>query len=422
MRFFVKLLLVLAVLGGIGAAAVTPLQKYWKERNRPSFRTAAVTSGRIVSVRNSTGTIKPVLSVQVGSFVSGPIVELNVDFNDEVKEGDVLAKIDPRIYEAVVARDRAVLATRKADLERAVALLTQAENNEERALALRGDGRDFISDSELDQYKFNRSSLKAQCKVAEATIESAEANLKNSLLNLEYTEITSPVDGIIIDRKIDPGQTLASQFQTPELFVVAPDMRKEMHVFASVDETDIGLIRAAKERGEPVEFTVDAYQEDLFVGTIWQIRMSSTTTQNVVTYPVLISAPNPELKLLPGMTAKISFQIEAKDDVLKIPNAALRFFPKREIVREQDRKLLDGSHFDSDDENKDDNLSDSMISASDKVEAGRKSHRRHVWVVDGDFLKAIEVTTGISDSKFTELVSGELTDEQKLVTGIKAEK
>ncbi len=419
MRFFVKLLLVLAVVGGIGASSVKPLQKYWKERNRPNFRTVAVTSGRIVSVRNSTGTIKPVLSVKVGAFVSGPIVELNVDFNDEVKEGDLLAKIDPRLYAAAVARDRAVLATRKADLERAVALLTQAENNEERALALRADSRDFISDSELDQYKYNRSSLKAQCKVAEATIDSAEANLKNSLLNLEYTEITSPVDGIIIDRKIDPGQTLTSQFQTPELFVVAPEMRKEMHVFATVDETDIGLIRAAKERGEPVEFTVDAYPEDLFAGTIWQVRISSTTTQSVVTYPVVISTPNPELKLLPGMTAKISFQIEAKDDVLKIPNAALRFFPKREIVREQDRKLLDGSSFESEEENRDNEITESMISASDKVESRRKSHHRHVWVVDGDLLKAIEVTTGIIDSKYTQLVSGDLTDGQKLVTGIK---
>ena len=140
MRFFVKLLLFLAIVGGIGAVSAKPLRKYWKDRNRPTFRSAVVTSGRIVSVRNSTGTVKPVLSVRVGAFVSGPIVKLHVNFNDEVKKGDLLAKIDPRIYEAAVARDEAVLATREADLVRAIALFTQAENNEERALALRSDG------------------------------------------------------------------------------------------------------------------------------------------------------------------------------------------------------------------------------------------------------------------------------------------
>ena len=146
--------------------------------------------------------------------------------------------------------------------------------------------------------------------------------------NLDYTEIRSPVDGIVIDRKIDPGQTVAATFQTPELFIVAPDMRKEMHVFASVDEADIGLIRDAQESGQPVRFTVDAYPDDLFEGKIFQIRKSSTTTQNVVTYPVVVSAPNPDLKLLPGMTASISFQV-ARDatNVLRIPNAALRFYP-----------------------------------------------------------------------------------------------
>src|SRR5262249_35270251 len=153
-------------------------------------------------------------------------------------------------------------------------------------------------------------------------------------------EIRAPVDGVVIDRKIDPGQTLAAQFQTPELFIIAPDMKKEMYVMASVDEADIGLIRRAQESNQPVHFTVDAYPDDLFEGKIGQVRMNSTTTQNVVTYPVVVTAPNPDMKLMPGLTANISFQISEKKDTIRIPNAALRFYPKPEQVRPEDRLLL----------------------------------------------------------------------------------
>lgn len=414
MRFFLKFILVLAVIGGFTAAAYRPAQNYWKERNKLEFREAKVTRGEVVSVRNSTGTVKPVLSVSVGSFVSGPIIELNVDFNSEVKEGDVLAVVDPRLFKANVARDQAFLATRKADVVRAEAQLQQAVNDEKRAMALQSDNEDFISGSEIDQYHFSRLSLEAQVDVAKASVKQAEASLTNSEQNLDYTKIRSPVDGIVIDRKIEPGQTLASQFQTPELFIVAPDLRKEMHIFATVDEADIGLIREAKQVGQPVHFTVDAYPDDLFEGTIFQIRMSSTTVQNVVTYPVVVSAANPEMKLMPGMTASISFTIEEKKDVIKIPNAALRFYPKTEHVRKEDRKLLEGAVVDEQTEDDESNQS-----ATEKADARKKRNRRHVWVKDGDLLKAIEVVTGISENKYTELVEGEIEDGRKLVTGIK---
>jgi HlyD family secretion protein len=241
-------------------------------------------------------------------------------------------------------------------------------------------------------------------------VEQAQANLDNSNANLEYTHIRSPVNGIVIDRKIDPGQTLAAQFQTPELFIVAPDMRKEMHVFASVDEADIGLIRDAQDSGQPVRFTVDAYPDDLFEGRIYQIRKSSTTTQNVVTYPVVVS-----LKLLPGMTASISFQVAQKSDVLRIPNAALRFYPQREQVRPEDRKLLEGT---APEPQSDDEQTEMNLSSQQKAELRRNRNRRHVWVQEGEFLKAIEVITGLSDNKDTELVSGNLVEGQKLITGI----
>ncbi len=415
MKLPIKSTVTLIVLGGVCAASYKPLMAYWKERNRTNYRLASVSRGPIVSVVNSTGTVKPVLSVSVGSFVSGPIEALYVDFNEEVTKGHLLAKIDPRIYQAAVARDRAALSNQKAQVLRVTALLQQAKNDEARSLSLRAENKDFISDTEMDKFKFGRMSLDAELTVAESSVEQAEANLQNSEANLGYTEIRSPVDGIIIDRKIDPGQTLTAQFQTPELFIVAPDMRQKMHVFASVDESDIGLIRDAKERKQPVWFTVDAYPDDLFDGVIYQIRKSSTTTQNVVTYPVVVVTANQELKLLPGMTASISFQVGETSDTLRIPNAALRFFPQREQVRPADRKLVDGE-VETDDES---DSARAKRSAAEKAKVARERNRRHVWVVDGEQLKAVEVVTGLSDNKFTELVSGELEEGQELVTGIK---
>ncbi|HWY87556.1 MAG TPA: HlyD family efflux transporter periplasmic adaptor subunit, partial [Gemmataceae bacterium] len=215
-----------------------------------------------------------------------------------------------------------------------------------------------------------------------------------------------------IDRKIDPGQTVAASFQTPDLFVIAPDMRKEIYVYASVDEADIGLVAEAQRAGLPVRFTVDAYPDDLFVGKIYQIRMNSTTTQNVVTYPVIVSAANPDLQLRPGMTANISFQVGQRTDKLRIPNAALRFFPQRDQVRPEDRKLLEGAIQQEEVDEQ------AVRSAEEKAESRRLRNRRHVWVRDGEFLRAVQVITGLSDSKNTELVSGNLQDGQKLVTGL----
>jgi HlyD family secretion protein len=433
---------------------------------------ADVTRGDVVSVVNSTGTVKPVMSVQIGAFVSGPIdpeIPL-VNFNQEVKKGDVLAKIDQRLYDADVSRDDAAIAaavagtdaakanvrsveaavvaaqaalrTRLSEVERARALLNQAENDEGRAKLLATKNADFISNSEMDQVRFNRLQLSEQVNVAlagveqaraailqaeaavaeskaslvrtEAAVIQAEANRMRSVLNRDYTIITSPVDGIVIDRKIEPGQTLAASFQTPELFVVAPNMREEMYVYASVDEADIGLIRDAQESGNVVEFTVDAYSQ-LFVGTIKEVRFSSTTTQNVVTYPVVISVANPDLKLLPGMTANISFQIEEVKGEIKIPNSALRFYPSVEFVRQEDRELLEGAKLADAQAEEDDGVE---LSAAEKTRNAENRDKRHVWVVEGELLKAVEVYIGISDSKFTILKSGELTEGMELVTGV----
>jgi HlyD family secretion protein len=415
MRTLLVVLVILAAAGGGAALSYQPVVEWWQARNAPKWRTAEVAEGNILSVVNSTGTIKPVLQVSIGSFVSGPIEELYCEFNQEVKKGDVLAKIDPRIYQANVNRDQATLLAQEADVKRVQAQLEQARRDEQRANSLRAEDAAYIAQAEIDRFTYSRMALEAQLELARAAVETARSQLELSQANLQYTEIRAPVDGIVIDRKIDPGQTLAAQFQTPELFIVAPDMRKKMHVHASVDEADIGLITAAKEKGLPVRFTVDAYPDDLFLGAIEEIRLSSTTTQNVVTYPVVVAAPNPDLKLLPGMTASLSFEVDRREKVVKVPNAALRFFPLPQHVREEDKPLLEGKSLGEQDAEQ---QSEVNLSAEERSELRRKRNRRHVWMQDGLKLRAVEVETGISDSQHTELIRGELKAGDVLVTGI----
>jgi HlyD family secretion protein len=420
MKALIKTTIVLTVLGIAGAVAYPYAAAYWKARNRPKYRKADVVRGNVTAMINANGTVQPVLRVSVGSFVSGPVVELNVDYNSKVAKGQVMARIDARLYKAALARDQAALATQKAEVERAKAHLQQAINDEQRAMAFRAENAEYISDAEMDQYKFNRIALDAQLKVAEAAVQQAQGNLENSKTNLEYTEIRSPVDGIVIDRKIDEGQTLASAFQTPELFIVAPEMEKRMLVHASVDEADIGLIRKAQQRKQKVEFTVDAYPDDLFEGQVSQVRVNPTTTQNVVTYTVVVEAANPEMKLLPGMTATLSFKVDECRDTLRIPNAALRFYPKLEQVRASDRKLLEGTENLSKPESEEEEVdtSGTQRPAAERVKASRDRSQRHVWVDDGEFLRAVPVVVGLNDYQFTQLVSGSLKQGDALVTGI----
>jgi HlyD family secretion protein len=413
MRRLLRLLRWGLFLGLIAAAAwamAGPGMAWYKQRTAPRYLTAAVSRGRVETVVNSTGTVKPVRSVLVGAFVSGPIKEVFVDHNSRVEKGQVLATIDPALLQAAVKRDEAFLRTQRAEKERVAALLKQARNNEARGRKLMRVNKDYLSDTEMDQLRYTRQSQEAQLELAKASIEQAEATLENSRANLAYTQIVSPVAGIIIERKVDPGQTVAASFQTPELFTVAPDMDKHMHVFASVDEADIGLIRTAQKLGRPVRFTVDAYPRDLFTGLIFQVRNSSTTTQNVVTYPVVIEAKNTELKLMPGMTASLSFLIEERPNVIRIPAAALRFVPAADQVRVEDRHHVDGSSPGPAE-------SGARLSATQKVELARGRSRRIVWVQEEDKLRAVPVVLGLIDNLFAELVEGDLEEGQALVTG-----
>jgi HlyD family secretion protein len=418
-------LLILGVLASGVALAGYRARAWWEQRSVPKYTTAAITRGRVETVVNSSGTVKPVLSVSVGAFTSGPIAKVFVDFNSVVKKDQVLAVIDDRLLAATVERDRAAVESQKADLARIEALLQQAKNNEKRARQLQAINKDYLAETDLDQYYFTRLSFEAQIKLAQASIKQAEANLKNSEANLGYTKIISPVDGIVIERKVDPGQTVAASFQTPELFIIAPDMDKHMYVFASVDEADIGQIRTAQERGRAVKFTVDAYPGDLFEGKIHQIRKNSTTTQNVVTYPVVIEAPNPDLKLLPGMTANITFQIESKEDVLRVPAAALRFVPQPAQVQPEDRHYVEAIPTVPAEGKK-------KGTAGEKADQSRKRHQRIVWVkgepapeaeggaARAGLLRAVPVTLGLIENQFSEIVEGDLTERHEVVTGTEA--
>ncbi len=414
MRRLLRWALILAVLGGGAFAASGPLSAWMKKGSVPKYLTAPVTRGRVETVVNSSGTVKPVRSVSVGAFVSGPISEIFVDYNSEVKKGDLLARIDPRLLEATVEHDRAFLATQRAELARVEALLQQARNNEARARRLMGVNKDYLSDTEMDQYLYTRLTNEAQRNLAQASVDQAVASLKNSEANLGYCEIRAPVDGIVIERKVDPGQTVAASFTTPEMFIVAPEMDKHMHVYASVDEADIGLIRQAQESGQVVKFTVDAYPDTVFPGKIYQIRKSSTTTQNVVTYPVVIEAANPDLKLMPGMTANLTFQIEAKEDVLRLPAVALRFVPQPAQVRPEDRhyvETLPTTPAES---------GGPARSAGEKADLSRNRHHRLVWVRDGELLRAVPVTLGLIENQHAELLQGDLAEGDAVVTGTEA--
>ena len=293
-------------------------------------------------------------------------------------------------------------------------------------------------------------SLEAQLLIAESSVKQAQATLDNSKANLGYTEIKSPVDGTVIDKKIDKGQTLAAQFTAPELFVIAPRMREEMLIRASIDEADIGLILDAKDSNQPVYFSVDAYPEKVFSNaTVQQIRLSSTTTQNVVTYPVIVSTPNADLKLLPGMTANLTFQIKQLKDILKVPNSALRYFPDKELVRVSDQKLLELNL--APEPAEETATSSETPPVDDVATATIASSKRIVWIQETladpaaspdltttektpkistaastdsnkaltGKLRAINIEIGDSDYQFTQVVSGDLKPGDELIVGVK---
>ena len=287
---------------------------------RPEVRTATVTRGDIVESVSATGALEAVTTVQVGSQVSGIIQELRADYNSIVREGDVIMRLDPSLFETQIEQARANLLRAEADVERLRVALDDARTQHTRAQQLAA--RDLISRTELETAEVNVRSARAQLRSADAQVTQARAALNQNEVNLEHTVIRAPIDGIVISRLVDVGQTVAASLQAPELFVIAADLTK-MRVIANVDEADVGRIRPRQH----VSFVVDAYPDETFGGEVSQIRLEPVVQQNVVTYATVIDAPNPDLKLKPGMTATATIEIARRDDVVRIPSAALRFRP-----------------------------------------------------------------------------------------------
>jgi HlyD family secretion protein len=284
------------------------------------YVTAPVTRGNVARSIVTTGSVNPVVTVQVGTFVSGPIQAIFCDFNTEVTAGQLCAKIDPRTYQQAVDQAKANLATAEAQLRKDQAALAYAQTNYERDRGLRDRG--VVSQDALDADKSALDQAAAQVALDQAAIAQRHAALEAAQLNLEYTDIVSPVNGTVVARNVDVGQTVAASFQTPTLFLIAQDLTK-MQVDTNVSESDVGMARV----GQRAVFTVEAYPDRSFEGRVVQVRRAPITVQNVVTYDVVIGCDNPDLLLLPGMTADARIVVEEHRNVLRVPEAALRFEP-----------------------------------------------------------------------------------------------
>ena len=343
-KIIISLIVIGVIVGGFFAVKAfllpQPQVSHW--------RTRTVERGELKQEVRATGTVQPIKNISVGTQVNGRILKLYVDYNDEVKQGQLIAQIDPAVYTANVAQDEATLAAAKASLSSANANLKQAEATVEQTraklilaqkdLARMKQLRDaeMIAQSDYDSSLSNHDALTAQLKLNEAavaqakasveqssaSIKKAEAALQLSRTNLGYTRIYSPVDGVIIQRNVDEGQTVVSSMNAQTLFTIATDLSR-IQIQADIPESDVGGIAT----NQPVTFTVDAYNGITFTGAVTQVRMASTTTQNVVTFPVIIEASNPNKRLFPGMTANIAVETGREAGTLKVPIAALRFTP-----------------------------------------------------------------------------------------------
>ena len=344
-----------------------------------AFKTEKVSRGEIKSVVTATGTVNAVTTVSVGSQVSGTIKRLMVDYNSPVKKGQLLAQIDPSTFQAQVDQAMANLWSAKANMEKAAVATLDARRTLQRSKDL--FAQNFIARSDLDTAETNALSAEAQQKVTQAQVGQAQAALKIAETNLQYTNILSPVDGTVISRSVDVGQTVAASFQTPTLFSIAQDLTK-MQIDTNVDEADIGKILV----GQAVSFTVDAYPDTIFAGKVAVVRNAPITVSNVVTYDVVIQVDNSQLKLKPGMTANVSISIETRKNVLRIPNAALRFKPTDVKVK------------------------------SDKTSDKQGMKGTKVWILENSKPKPVKVTIGLSDGNYTEITAGELNEGQEIIT------
>jgi HlyD family secretion protein len=394
MKRLMLLVLAAVVAGAVGLAA------YYKRSSdsaQPAFTTASVTSGSVVQRVQATGKLQAVTTVAVGSQVSGTISSLHADFNSRVRKGQVLARLEPSLFETQVEQAEATVQRLQADVERAAVEVEDANLKLRRAEQL--STQQLVSASDLDAARTTARQAEAALKSAKAQVAQARAAVNQNRVNLGHAIITAPVDGIVVSRNVDVGQTVAATMQAPTLFVLAEDLTR-MQVNASVDEGDIGQIRP----GQPVSFQVDAYPDEVFTGTVRQVRLDPVVDQNVVSYVTVIDVPNPELKLKPGMTATVSVEIARADDALRVPNAALRFRPTPEALA-----AARG------------NASTSPRTADRQGRSQATGGRADaVWVLGEGGLRRVAVQTGVNDGTTTAIVGGDLQKSAQVVTGLAA--
>lgn len=378
------------------------------------YKASPVTSGYLQSKVTATGTVNAVTTVLVGTQVSGTIKKLHVDFNSKVKVEQTIAEIDPAGFQAQVDQARANVMVARANVEKARTLMEDSKRTFERNRQLFTEN--LIARSDLDTAEANFNSNNALLLAAQAQTSQTEAALRYAENNLKYTRIVSPVDGIVVSRSVDVGQTVAASFQTPTLFTIAQDLTK-MQIDTNIDEADIGRIQT----GQKTEFTVDAYPEQTFHGVVEQIRIAPTTVQNVVTYDVVVKVDNADLKLKPGMTANVSVITASKENILKIPNSALRFKPPAEAEIDREEKAKDKTIKTSQEIGHEYALKksgDQGEQQSGRISTPRTSGRiTTLWVLDNEKPRKIQVTTGISDGSYTEIMSGPLTEGQQVIVG-----
>ncbi len=359
-------IIALIIIGGIGFSGAKQVK----------YKTKAIERCTITEVVEASGTINPVNTVSVGSTVSGLIKEIYVDYNDVVKKGQILAQIDPANFEATVQQNQAQINNARANLAKLQAIANYDQKQYVRYKNLYA--KNFVAKSELDEKLSTYQSDLAQINAAQAQINQYQASLKTALTNLGYTKIIAPVDGTVISREIDLGSPVAASFQAPELFTIAQDLTK-MQIEVSVSEADIGRV----EEGQDVTYTLDGYPDSTFTGKVTQVRLSPTTESNVVTYTVIVDVNNEDLKLKPGMTANVSIITDKSENVLCVPNMALKFTPDIN---------------------------------------GPKYKNQGIWILEKDKPKRVEIETGAYNDSSTEIISDKIQEGTDVIISIKSKK
>lgn len=362
----------------IAVVFVSGFAFYFNKHRDSGYITVPAKVDTIVEAVEASGTVNPVNTVDIGSQVSGMIKDIYVDYNSKVTKGQLLAQIDPSLFQAQVDKARGDLEAARSNKAKIQAMLVYDKKNYERYKRLYE--KNYVAKSDLDLAEATYKSDLAQIAAAQGTINQAQATLNNNLTNLRYTKIVSPVDGIVVSRAIDVGQTVAASFQTPTLFQVAQDLTN-MQIEVNVSEADIGKIK----KGQEVEYTLDGYADSVFHGKVTEVRIAPTTVSNVVTYTVIVDVDNKDQKMIPGMTANASIITNKSENVICVPTDALKFTPK-------------------------------------EITGGKKYKEQGLWILRNNKPTRISIETGAKDSDRTEIISKELKENDRVIISKKGDK